>query len=996
MDDPKISQLQPPIRMTPNVLKRAGLTILGWIEFPLRFIFGRDVFISYSRSDSRKYAPNLALELQRRMPKLSFYLDRWIAPPSGHLPLSLKLQLRWSSIMVVICTENAIGSNFVKDEVARFASLGRKALTVDVAGAFNAVRAQEPWVGFSGADPEAECIEAIESGDPSDNVIQRILKMVEFTTQARRLRQAVWGTLVLVLLSIGGTVAISRSIISDAKEQAAEAEQKATRAQGIADQAEKRANAATRLQADAEKAQSVAEAKALEAGEKAVAADELRKTAEAKADEALVKERNARAEAAKQQTLATAGRLAAENVLVPEPILEHVEKKVLYTIESLRLATTRTAYRNLMEGLRIIPPVLDTATQDGAVKDLLFTPDGKYLVIVANNGLWLRNAATLSSAGKLGPAQKISGAEPIRLAEISRNGKYLAAASNDKVRLWRIDTMAELPAIDQKNVSSIAFTEDGEVIAIGSRFIHESESMQKTATVWRLGEKYTELASLTAPVGVLDVSFSRDKLKFCTLTEDGLHIWDTNGGPQSLPSNTISQDTLQSGGFSPNGKYLFVTGFDDRRHGGVQRADTRQNVFMNQLDFLEFSPDGRFLVTTSSDDETQYRQVHIWDASTENFNELSQIDYRSLITNGKFSRDGKLLALVSLESKTAEIWDTLSGRLLTSVRLKNNRGTLAFSPDGKFFAATAGAEITVWPLGGELKTGEITNAEGPTAVSADGRLITVANGARVKVLNSSNGSEVSSIETHCEVGSLAFDWQSQRIATAGRDCGMSVWHLLDPKLSIEILPKHAISHQINGLTFSRDGREIAVATDNGVSIYNVAYPSRSVRIGTGEAFSVALSLDGQQIATTDFNGVNIWNRNRPNDKPRRIEPRMTNGDSNALFVAFNDDGRLVIADDYLVRIMEINGTSPVQVGDLVLQLGTEPDIKHVLLSPNGAFVAKTGGFANRNITTSVWPLDISTLINTACSRLSTPLSLEDWRNVFGSKQYQETCPGLRP
>jgi hypothetical protein len=325
MDDPKISQLQPPIRMTPNVLKRAGLTILGWIEFPLRFIFGRDVFISYSRSDSRKYAPNLALELQRRMPKLSFYLDRWIAPPSGHLPLSLKLQLRWSSIMVVICTENAIGSNFVKDEVARFASLGRKALTVDVAGAFNAVRAQEPWVGFSGADPETECIEAIESGDPSDNVIQRILKMVEFTTQARRLRQAVWGTLVLVLLSIGGTVAISRSIISDAKEQAAEAEQKATRAQGIADQAEKRANAATRLQADAEKAQSVAEAKALEAGEKAVAADELRKTAEAKADEALVKERNARAEAAKQQTLATAGRLAAENVLVPEPILEHVE-----------------------------------------------------------------------------------------------------------------------------------------------------------------------------------------------------------------------------------------------------------------------------------------------------------------------------------------------------------------------------------------------------------------------------------------------------------------------------------------------------------------------------------------------------------------------------------------------------------------------------------------------------------------------------------------------
>ena len=976
-------------------MKEAWRVVLLWLEFPLRFIFGRDLFISYSRSDSRKYAPNLALELKQRRPKLSFYLDRWIAPPSGKLPLSLKLQLRWSSIMVVVCTENAIRSNFVKDEVARFATVGRKVLTVDVDGAFNAVRGQEPWVGFSGADPEEETIEAIRSGDPSDNVIERILKMVEFTTQDRRLRQAVWGTLIFVALSIGGTVAVSSRIVSAARKQAQDAKDQEVIARRQADDADKRTANAVQRQAAAETAQAIAEDNTRKANEKTAAAEKLRATAEAKAGAALEQERQARAEATKQQNLATAGRLAAENILVPEPILEQVEKKILFNIESLQLATTRTAYRNLMEGLKIVPPVLETATHEGAVKDLFFTPDGKHMVIVAGNALWLRSATGLASAGQLGQAQKISGTEPITVARISRNGKYIAAAGDGRVRLWRADTMTELPAIEQKNVRTIAFSEDGELIAIGSRFPGDSQGMQKTATVWRIGDSFKELASLSSPVGVVDVSFSPDKLKFTTLTEDGLHEWKTNDGPQSLPPNTQGLDTFQAGGFSPNGKYLFVTGFDDRRHGGVQRADTKQNVFMHQLDFVEFSPDGRFLVTTSSDDETEYRQVHIWDASTENFNELSQIHYRSSIINGKFSRDGKLLALVSEQNNTAEIWDTLSGRLLTSVKLKNKGGALAFSPDAKYFAAAAGTDITIWPLGGDIKTSEITNPKGPIAISADGRQVAVGDGSTVRLLNSSDGSESSKIETPCEIKTVAFDWQDQQLAAAGI-CGVSVWKLSDPKQGSQILPQRANSHSVTALSFSRDGRELAVTGDDGSVIYNIAAPARFVTLGKEPASAVAMSPDRRWIATTGSNEVYVWDRRRPGDKPREIKQVMTNSDSNELSVTFNEDGHLVVADDYVVRIFDISGTSAVQLGDMVLQPGTEPDIKRTFLSPNGAFVAKTGGIGHKNITTTVWPLKISTLIDTACSRLSTPLSLKDWRDIFGSRQYHETCPGLRP
>jgi len=979
-------------------LKRPWQLLLAFIELPFRFVFGRDLFISYSRSDSRKYAPNLALALQKRMPKLSFYLDRWIAPPSGKLPLSLRVQLRWSSIMVVICTQNAIGSNFVKDEVARFATLGRKVLTVDVDGAFNAVRGQEPWVGFSGADPEEESVEAIRNGDPSENVVERILKMVEFTTQDRRLRRAVWGTLMFVALSVGGAAAYSFVTVNAANKKVDDARKQAEAAEDRAKTANDSAILAAQHEADAKASQQVAERKAIEAAGKADAAEKLRVSAEAKASDALAKERDALAEAAKQQNIATAGRLAAENILVPEPILEQVERKVLFTIESLRRAPSSTAYRNLIEGIKIMPRALDTATHDGAVKDVLFSADGRYMVIVAGDALWLRSVQGLSRDGKLGAAQKISDAERIAVARFSPNGKYLAAASSDRVNLWRADTMQKLQPIEHKGARAIAFSQDGELIVVGgAKPDPASEATQKTASVWRLGDNVpTEIASVSSIDAVIDVSLSPDKLLFTTLSGDGLKRWKTDGGHQELahPEARNLSDTLRAGGLSPNGKYLFLIDTDDRTYGTVTRADNDQNVFRGQLDFVEFSPDGRFLVTTSSDDETQKRETRIWD-TTDELKELSRIDYRSIIINGEFSRDGKLLALVSLENDSAEIWDTLSGRLLTYVKLKERRPlALAFTPDGKYIAVTAGNEVSMWPLSRDWKTGEVKHGEGPTAISADGKRIALADDKTVRLLNVSDGLEIFSVETRCEVESLALDWQGQRVATAGRDCGVSVWATGDATQNPLDLPKGIDSSDINGLSFSPDGQDLAIATEEDVTIYKIAAPSRSRRLRIGSAVSVALSADGRRLVTVDLDGVKIRDISTPNKNPIQIEHPMMNSESNAMVATFTQDGKLVTADDYIVRIWDVTGMKPVEIGKVTLQEGSTPDTAHAILSPNGAFVAKTIDFPIKDVGTSIWPLNTEALITTACRRLRRSLSETEWNEVFGAATYRETCPGL--
>jgi hypothetical protein len=49
------------------------------VDWALGLVFGRDIFISYSRKGSAKYAPALVLGLKQRNQKLTFYLNRWIA-----------------------------------------------------------------------------------------------------------------------------------------------------------------------------------------------------------------------------------------------------------------------------------------------------------------------------------------------------------------------------------------------------------------------------------------------------------------------------------------------------------------------------------------------------------------------------------------------------------------------------------------------------------------------------------------------------------------------------------------------------------------------------------------------------------------------------------------------------------------------------------------------------------------------------------------------------
>src|SRR5262245_65856029 len=86
----------------------------------LRFLFGDDIFISYSRRDGANYAAALANELSKPGRDFSCFLDQWGAAAANELSKPVVQALRRSTVLVLVGTPGAMQSKFVRQEVEDF------------------------------------------------------------------------------------------------------------------------------------------------------------------------------------------------------------------------------------------------------------------------------------------------------------------------------------------------------------------------------------------------------------------------------------------------------------------------------------------------------------------------------------------------------------------------------------------------------------------------------------------------------------------------------------------------------------------------------------------------------------------------------------------------------------------------------------------------------------------------------------------------------------
>ncbi len=447
----------------------------------------------------------------------------------------------------------------------------------------------------------------------------------------------------------------------------------------------------------------------------------------------------------------------------------------------------------------------------------------------------------------------------------SPDGRRLASCSYVAVRVWDINSGAELKAIaatEEIVLHSVAFGPDGKTLAIGvspsfeaktkvfginlhdaatGRLLkslngHESDvwsivfspdgsslassSWDGTIRFWDiLSGRQTKL--IKDPVGQVEtIAFSRDGRTLVSGSSDKtLRLWDV-ATTKAIKTFTGHSTSVTGAAVSFDGRSL-ATGFAD---GAVRLWDM---AGANQLRILRsgkaepeaeaasalaFSPDGKILATGAV----------LWDVASGQ--QLRVLQGAGVVSGVAFSPDGKSLATVG---ESARLWDVATGSQIQSFRAKDKQGKdlsfgtyIAFVGPRTLATLVGYGDMALWQIetGALLRTLRIR----VDVVSSDGRFAVDAGGNSDEQGNKLGEVVLFDLATEQKIRSLAklpawsvkfaFTADGNLLAGGGDDGVIKVWSTASGA-ELHTITSH--SGSISSLNFSGDGKTLTSTSEDG-------------------------------------------------------------------------------------------------------------------------------------------------------------------------------------
>ena len=670
-----------------------------------RFLFGNDAFISYARRDATIYSLGLANQLTKK--ELSCFLDQWGTPSGKELPGVVVSTLKRSNMLVLLGTERAAGSDAVKREIIEFKKTGRTIIPVSFDGALE----KASWFDdlIAGISIAQESKQALETGKPSENVIDRIVNAENFTRRNKRLRNYFWITAasVVVMLMIGALVGFV--IVSKANAQRQDAEN--------------RRQEAVRLAGEAEEKRTTAEAEASRLSTVAQQAQDLQKRAEGKAEDAAKKEAEASANAQQQEQLAVAQKKIAD------------EQKMIADEQQQR--SRRLTYIGNMQLAQQTFEVGKVDKSEKLLSEFLSTDENKELRGFEWFYLWNtlhRKQADIAAGPDL---------QGINSFTFLPGKRQFVTAGYQNLRVWDANTNQIIAKADG-SFERVSYSRDGHMIASATENeikLFNAQSLAPMKGIAQWPRKFHALAFSPAENSML-----------VTADESEVNLWEvTPSGMRRMGQTIPVRGESVVLAYSPDGKYLGIN--------SGEKIEIWDTAFTNKIQLVETQMPSNKVLLFFPDNQTvgfidRQTVFQVWDFKTLKLKTSFKLNVGvpalpspDQNITAAISYDGQVLVAASLDPLSygggVKMWDITTGELMVTfdgLGLNGVVSALAFSEDDKTLAICNSERVqfsNATRLHSVKEIEATVKLNAVPAVSADGNVLVMSSASNLSFYNTS-------------------------------------------------------------------------------------------------------------------------------------------------------------------------------------------------------------------------------------------------------------------
>lgn len=610
--------------------------------------------------------------------------------------------------------------------------------------------------------------------------------------------------------------------------------------------------------------------------------------------------------------------------------------------DSVRATAYRRFLANALE-MALLPEEL--LFFGGAAQFVAFSPDGRQLVVDANEGGLMRYP--IDAEGRPGSPTllKPGGRRPA----FAPDSQTLFSPSFYG-SVHRFDAQGQPLGQDfvtQSNVTEFALSRDGTLMATGT-----SDGL---AQIWNATTGSAFFAPLQHGRELLYLEFSPDGSQLATVANDRtLRLWDVATGRERVRR---TGETFWKAKFSPDGRHLLVA---SRREHKAQQYDAitlepfgpalRHEGYVNDV---SYSPNGELIVTASFD-----HTARVWESASGS-SVAPPLLHGNEVARVVFSRDGRFLATAGLDPQ-ARVWDPRSGQPLTPwLRHGSKVLDLAFPPSASH-VLTASEDGTVrwWPLHSRLETPQkLPGQPRPiwrTEFSDDASRVLLNSRNHARVWQTSDWQPLLPEPRHEDVIDVGqFSPDGTRLLTGSRDRTIQIWNWQSPAAQMGFQHSNAVSAAVwlpdsQRIFSASSGDDLVLWDARQGTVVHTFRQSRATLV------SLDASPDGRWLAAASDHLVTLWDAHSgqrvwEHDAPRNRVER----------VRFSPDSRWLVSADLAGGVqMHESPTGrfvapPWQQGTRINEVRFSTDGQRLAVLSDGAEVRIWNGSTGQPLTPSL-------------------------------------------